>query len=79
MTKKGPHKNDPPHLVFTVGEVAYILRVDETTVRRWISRGQLKAYLLPHRSGKQAYRIPRSEIESFAPGLLAEYEQQQQD
>ena len=43
--------------LYTVGEVAKRLRVDTTTVRRWISIGVLDAVILPHRGKRQAYRI----------------------
>ena len=39
--------------LLTVGEVARSLRVDETTVRRWIKNGALEAITLPHRSKRQ--------------------------
>src|SRR5437763_16597846 len=42
--------------LYTVGEVAKRLRVDTTTVRRWISIGVLDAVILPHRGKRQAYR-----------------------
>jgi len=34
--------------LLTVAEVAQILRVDDTTVRRWIKQGVLDAVVLPH-------------------------------
>ena len=40
-----------------IAEVAKRLRVDTTTVRRWISIGALDAVILPHRGKRQAYRI----------------------
>jgi excisionase family DNA binding protein len=43
--------------LYTVREVAKRLRVDTTTVRRWISMGILDAVILPHRGQRQAYRI----------------------
>ena len=43
--------------LYTVREVAKRLRVDTTTVRRWISIGVLDAVILPHRGKRQAYRI----------------------
>ncbi len=43
--------------LYTVGEVAKRLRVDTTTVRRWISIGVLDAVILPHLGKRQAYRI----------------------
>ncbi|GHO42561.1 helix-turn-helix domain-containing protein [Ktedonospora formicarum] len=45
--------------LLTVREVAKQLRVDDTTVRRWIKNGVLDAITLPHRGARQAYRIRR--------------------
>jgi excisionase family DNA binding protein len=49
--------------LLTVSEVARILRVDDTTVRRWIKRGALEAVLLPHHGDRQVYRIKRDTLE----------------
>ena len=43
--------------LLTVSEVAHILRVDNTTVRRWVKRGVLEAVVLPHLHTRQVYRI----------------------
>jgi len=43
--------------LLTVREVAQSLRVDDTTVRRWIKNGALEAIALPHRNTRQAYRV----------------------
>jgi excisionase family DNA binding protein len=51
--------------LLTVGEVARRLRVDETTVRRWIKSGSLEAITLPHRGKRQSYRIKQSTIETL--------------
>ncbi len=51
--------------LLTVGEVARRLRVDETTVRRWIKSGALEAITLPHRSKRQSYRIKQSTLEKL--------------
>ncbi len=45
--------------LLTVREVAEQLRVDDTTVRRWIKNGVLDAITLPHRGARAAYRIRR--------------------
>src|SRR5437588_6279807 len=47
----------PEENLYTVSEVAKRLRVNTTTVRRWISIGVLDAVILPHRGKRQAYRI----------------------
>jgi excisionase family DNA binding protein len=48
--------------LLTVTEVAEILRVDDTTVRRWIKQGALEAVTLPHVNERQAYRIKRETL-----------------
>lgn len=48
--------------LLTVSEVAEILRVDDTTVRRWVKQGVLEAVILPHVSERQAYRIKRETL-----------------
>ena len=49
--------------LLTVREVARRLRVDDTTVRRWIKSGALEAITLPHRGKRQAYRIKKSTLD----------------
>lgn len=49
----------------TVRELANLLRVNETTVRRWIGHGNLEALLLPGTGKHKTYRIPRSSIEQM--------------
>jgi excisionase family DNA binding protein len=51
--------------LLTVREVAQTLRVDKTTVRRWIKDGVLEAITLPHRGTRQAYRIRRSTLDAL--------------
>ncbi len=46
--------------LLTVREVARRLRVDDTTVRRWIKSGALEAITLPHKARRQAYRVKLS-------------------
>jgi excisionase family DNA binding protein len=48
--------------LLTVAEVAQILRVDDTTVRRWVKQGALDAVILPHTNERQAYRIKRETL-----------------
>ena len=48
--------------LYTVSEVAKRLRVDTTTVRRWITIGILEAVVLPHQGKRQAYRIRESTL-----------------
>jgi excisionase family DNA binding protein len=49
--------------LMTVAEVARILRVDDTTVRRWVKQGALEAVVLPHVHRRQAYRIKRETLD----------------
>jgi len=51
--------------LLTVREVAEQLRVDDTTVRRWIKGGVLEAVPLPHSGLRQAYRIRRATLETL--------------
>jgi len=54
--------------LLTVSEVAEILRVDETTVRRWVKIGALEAVVLPHLNKRQAYRIKRDTLDKLLAG-----------
>lgn len=54
--------------LLTVHEIAVELRVDDTTVRRWIKFGVLEAVALPHRGNRQAYRIKRGTLDSILAG-----------
>ncbi len=51
--------------LLTVHEVAQQLRVDDTTVRRWVKQGILEAVVLPHVGKRQAYRIKRVTLNSL--------------
>ena len=51
--------------LLTVSEVAKLLRVDDTTVRRWIKQGALEAIILPHLNERQAYRIRREALDKI--------------
>jgi excisionase family DNA binding protein len=62
--------------LLTVSEVAKQLRVDDTTVRRWIKTGILEAITLPHKGLRQAYRIRRSTLDALlAPPPPSDNEQ----
>ena len=50
--------------LLTVREVAVRLRVNETTVRRWIRDGLLEAVTLPHRGKREIYRVRYSALNS---------------
>ncbi len=51
--------------LLTVREVARRLRVDDTTVRRWIKSGALEAITLPHKAKRMAYRVKRSTMDKL--------------
>jgi excisionase family DNA binding protein len=57
--------------LLTVSEVAKILRVDDTTVRRWVKQGALEAVVLPHLNTRQAYRIKRETLDRVLGDALA--------
>jgi excisionase family DNA binding protein len=57
--------------LLTVSEVAEILRVDSTTVRRWVKQGTLDAVVLPHVNARQGYRIKRSVLNTLLTPTLA--------
>lgn len=60
------HKDhEDEEALLTVREVARRLRVDDTTVRRWIKFGTLEAIALPHRGKRQAYRVKRKTLSSL--------------
>lgn len=51
--------------LLTVAEVAGILKVDDTTIRRWVKQGILSAVVLPHVNARQGYRIKRETIDAI--------------
>jgi len=51
--------------LLTVLEVATMLRVDGTTVRRWIKDGVLEAIPLPARGPRQAWRVKRETLDAL--------------
>jgi excisionase family DNA binding protein len=57
--------------LLTIAEVARILRVDDTTVRRWIKQGTLEAVVLPHANIRQGYRIKRETLEKLLGETLS--------
>jgi excisionase family DNA binding protein len=62
--------NEEREELLTVHEIARRLRVDDTTVRRWIKSGALEAITLPHRGKRQAYRIKHSTLDTLLGGQL---------
>ncbi len=65
------HESDNKSELMTVHEVGQALRVDDTTVRRWIKNGVLEAVALPHRGLRQAYRIHRRILNRLLEGTAA--------
>jgi excisionase family DNA binding protein len=57
--------NASPEDLLTVREVAKQLRVDDSTVRRWIRNGVLEAIILPRRGAGRIYRIRRSTLDAL--------------
>lgn len=51
--------------LLTIGEVARHLRVNDTTVRRWIKSGVLEAVTLPHKGKRCGYRVRRNTIDDL--------------
>lgn len=51
--------------LLTVAEVAKRLRVDGTTVRRWINNGVLDAVVLPHAGNRRAFRVKKSTLDGL--------------
>ena len=49
--------------LLTIGEVARHLRVNDTTVRRWIKSGALEAVTLPHSGKRCGYRVRRETLD----------------
>ncbi len=54
--------------LLTVTEVAKELRVDTTTVRRWVTQGLLEVVTLPHRNKRRGYRIKRATLDNLIEG-----------
>lgn len=54
--------------LLTVREVARQLRVDDTTVRRWIKSGALEAVALPHSGKRCGYRVRKHTLDALFTG-----------
>ncbi len=64
------HHNGDPDLL-TILDVARQLRVDDMTVRRWITQGVLEAMTLPHHGTRQSNRLCRAPLEALLfPGHM---------
>lgn len=51
--------------LLTIHEVARQLRVDDTTVRRWINNGALDAVTLPHMGKRRGYRVKKTTLDAM--------------
>jgi excisionase family DNA binding protein len=58
-------KTDNVGELLTVHEVARHLRVDDTTVRRWIKSGAMDAIMLPHKGKRRGYRVKKSTLDAL--------------
>jgi excisionase family DNA binding protein len=56
---------EPSADLLTVREVANHLRVDDTTVRRWIKSGALDAVALPHSGKRCGYRVRKHTLDAL--------------
>jgi excisionase family DNA binding protein len=56
---------EPSEDLLTVREVAQHLRVDDTTVRRWIKSGALDAVALPHSGKRCGYRVRKHTLDAL--------------
>lgn len=61
--------------LLTTGEVAKILRIDRSTVRRWIGDGELDAIKLKGKRVHSMYRIPLSAVQQKLQNLSQPQEQ----
>jgi excisionase family DNA binding protein len=57
--------------LMTVDEVAKVLRLDPTTIRRYVKQGILEAVVLPHANKRQAYRIKRETLNKILDNTAA--------
>ena len=57
--------HNPSEDLLTVREVAKHLRVDDTTVRRWIKSGALDAVALPHSGKRCGYRVRKHTLDAL--------------
>lgn len=58
----------PSDDLLTIHEVAKRLRVDDTTVRRWINNGVLDAVTLPHLGKRRGYRVKKTTLDTLLSG-----------
>lgn len=51
--------------LLTVRDVAQFLKVDDSTVQRWIKEGLLPAIPLPRRGKRTMYRVRQASVENM--------------
>ncbi len=64
------NESDPGGDLLTIHEVARHLRVDDTTVRRWIKAGALEAVALPHSGKRCGYRVRKHTLDALFNGTI---------
>lgn len=71
-----PEAVSPQENLLTITEVARRLRVDPTTVRRWITNGVLEAVILPHQGKRLSYRVRQQTLDQLfvVPSPLIEHQ-----
>jgi excisionase family DNA binding protein len=55
----------------TIEEVAKKLRVNRTTVLRWIKNGALEAIALPHANTRTVYRVKKATLDKVLASTTA--------
>lgn len=60
-----PAELPEPEELMKVSEVSRRLRVDDTTVRRWVHNGVLDAIELPHRGKRRVFRVRRQVVDDL--------------
>ncbi len=68
MEKEEEYTYQPADDLLTIHEVARRLRVDDTTVRRWINNGVLDAVTLPHLGKRRGYRVKKTTLDTLLSG-----------
>ncbi|HEX9992479.1 MAG TPA: helix-turn-helix domain-containing protein [Acidimicrobiales bacterium] len=63
------HAQQPEKIVYTVAEAAHVLRIGESTVRRWVQQGWLPK--LPHTGDKVL--IPVAAVTGLVESTVAEW------
>lgn len=56
--------------LYTITEVARRVRVDPSTVRRYIRRGLVRSIPLPHTGNRITHRIPQSSLDAMLAASL---------